>query len=70
MQPVGRVRRAILDLERIECVDQCSGQRLFEGLVEFWTASGKWPDCADDVPYNFRAECERMRNTAKEEFWG
>ncbi len=40
------------------------------GLVEFWTASGKWPDCADDVPYDFRAECERMRNTAKEEFWG
>lgn len=27
------------------------------GLVEFWLASDKWPDCADQVPYDFRAAC-------------
>jgi len=31
------------------------------GLVEFWLESGKWPDCVDEVPYDFRAECERAR---------
>jgi TolB-like protein len=31
------------------------------GLVDFWLATGKWPDCADDVPYDFKAECERAR---------
>jgi hypothetical protein len=29
------------------------------GLVEFWLATGKWPDCVDDVPYDFKAECEK-----------
>ncbi len=29
------------------------------GLVEFWTTSGKWPDCADTVPYDFQAECAK-----------
>lgn len=38
------------------------------GLVEFWTASGKWPDCADEVPYDFRAECARARGLAKDPF--
>ncbi len=38
------------------------------GLVEFWTSTGKWPDCAEQVPYDFKAECERHRHTAKEEF--
>jgi len=38
------------------------------GLVEFWTASGRWPDCADEVPYDFRAECARARGLAKDEF--
>lgn len=23
------------------------------GLVEFWVATDKWPDCADVVPYDF-----------------
>jgi hypothetical protein len=31
------------------------------GLVEFWITSGRWPDCADEVPYDFRAECRRRR---------
>jgi TolB-like protein/class 3 adenylate cyclase len=38
------------------------------GLVEFWTETGKWPDCATEVPYDFRAECARARDVAKEEF--
>lgn len=38
------------------------------GLVEFWTATGKWPDCAGQVPYDLEAECERTRDVAKEPF--
>ncbi|HEY5622926.1 MAG TPA: hypothetical protein VIV14_04120, partial [Gammaproteobacteria bacterium] len=38
------------------------------GLVEFWLATGKWPDCADEVPYDFRAECEKAREVPIEEF--
>ena len=29
---------------------------------EFWLATGKWPDCVDDVPYDFKAECEKARH--------
>jgi TolB-like protein/tetratricopeptide (TPR) repeat protein len=29
------------------------------GLVDCWTTSGHWPDCADEVPYDFRAECAK-----------
>jgi hypothetical protein len=38
------------------------------GLVEFWLATGKWPDCADEVPYDFRAECEKARAVPKQQF--
>ncbi len=38
------------------------------GLVEFWTGTGKWPDCADEVPYDFRAECAKVRDLSKEDF--
>jgi TolB-like protein/tetratricopeptide (TPR) repeat protein len=38
------------------------------GLVEFWTATGKWPDCADEVPYDFEAECTKSRHVPKEDF--
>jgi len=38
------------------------------GLVEFWTTTGKWPDCADEVPYDFRAECARARDIPKDRF--
>lgn len=38
------------------------------GLVEYWTSSGKWPDCADAVPYDFRAECARARDVPVESF--
>jgi hypothetical protein len=29
------------------------------GLVHYWLETGNWPDCADDVPYDFRAECRK-----------
>jgi TolB-like protein/class 3 adenylate cyclase/tetratricopeptide (TPR) repeat protein len=38
------------------------------GLVEFWMATGKWPDCADEVPYDFKAECARAQRIPKEDF--
>ncbi len=38
------------------------------GLVEFWMTTGKWPDCADEVPYDFRAECEKAQQVPKENF--
>jgi TolB-like protein len=38
------------------------------GLVEYWTSSGRWPDCAEEVPYDFRAECVRVRDVAAESF--
>jgi hypothetical protein len=37
-------------------------------LVEFWLATGKWPDCVDDVPYAFKAECEKVRVVPIHEF--
>jgi hypothetical protein len=33
------------------------------GLVDYWRESGNWPDCANEVPYDFKAECE---NAARE----
>ncbi len=30
------------------------------GLCDFWMASGAWPDCADDVGYDLRAEARRL----------
>jgi TolB-like protein len=36
------------------------------GLVEFWTASGRWPDCAETVPYDFRAECAKASEVPQE----
>jgi adenylate cyclase len=38
------------------------------GLVEFWLATQKWPDCVDEVPYDFRAACEKARSIPKEIF--
>jgi hypothetical protein len=26
------------------------------GLVHYWLETGRWPDCADQVPYDFRAQ--------------
>lgn len=32
------------------------------GLVDYWVASGQWPDCVDAgvLPYDFMAECRRI----------
>jgi hypothetical protein len=38
------------------------------GLVDYWTTSGHWPDCAEEVPYDFKAECEKARDIPKQEF--
>ncbi len=38
------------------------------GLVEFWLATQKWPDCVDEVPYDFKAVCEKARKIPKEPF--
>jgi TolB-like protein/tetratricopeptide (TPR) repeat protein len=38
------------------------------GLVEFWLATGRWPDCADEVPYDFRTECGGVAQVPKDEF--
>jgi len=39
------------------------------GLVEYWLATQNWPDCADVVPYDFRAECEKYRDYPKDKFF-
>jgi hypothetical protein len=36
--------------------------------VEFWLASGKWPDCVSEVPYDFKAACEQVSGIPKEAF--
>ncbi|MGE0742621.1 MAG: winged helix-turn-helix domain-containing protein [Hyphomonadaceae bacterium] len=35
------------------------------GLADFWIESGKWPDCAHQVTYDFKASCEAYRRTPK-----
>jgi hypothetical protein len=39
------------------------------GLVQLWLTTGKWPDCADEVPYDFRAACEKVRDVPAPPFW-
>ncbi len=38
------------------------------GLVEFWMTTDKWPDCADEVPYDFKLECAKVQHVPKEDF--
>lgn len=38
------------------------------GLVELWTTTKKWPDCAREVPYDFEAACEAVRDVPKDAF--
>jgi TolB-like protein/tetratricopeptide (TPR) repeat protein len=38
------------------------------GLVEYWMTTDKWPDCADEVPYDFKVECAKVQDTPKEDF--
>jgi TolB-like protein/tetratricopeptide (TPR) repeat protein len=30
------------------------------GLADYWVETDKWPDCADEVPYDFRAQARRL----------
>jgi hypothetical protein len=30
------------------------------GLTDYWLKTDHWPDCADHVPYDFRAEAKRL----------
>jgi TolB-like protein len=39
------------------------------GLVEYWLTTQKWPDCAEVVPYDFHAECEKYRDFPKDVFF-
>jgi TolB-like protein/tetratricopeptide (TPR) repeat protein len=38
------------------------------GLVEYWMTTGKWPDCTDEVPYDFKAECAKVEHIPKDDF--
>jgi TolB-like protein len=38
------------------------------GLVHFWLTTDLWPDCVDTVPYDFKAECEKVRHVSTESF--
>ena len=40
------------------------------GLVEYWLETDNWPDCVEEVPYDFKAECERCRDYPKDKFGG
>ena len=37
------------------------------GLAELWMKTNRWPDCVDDVPYDFRAGCSRAKDAPREE---
>jgi hypothetical protein len=39
------------------------------GLVEYWLATQNWPDCAEIVPYDLKAECEKYRGYPKDKFF-
>ena len=39
------------------------------GLTEYWLTTQNWPDCAETVPYDFKAECEKYRDYPKDEFF-
>lgn len=38
------------------------------GLVDFWLATERWPDCASETPYDFKAECEKAKDSTREPF--
>lgn len=38
------------------------------GLVAFWLETGAWPDCAAEVPYDFRAACAQAQDVPIERF--
>jgi TolB-like protein len=36
------------------------------GLVDYWLTYDVWPDCVDDVPYDFKAACLAARDTPRD----
>jgi TolB-like protein/tetratricopeptide (TPR) repeat protein len=38
------------------------------GLVDYWLATRRWPDCASETPYAFELECERAQGAEREMF--
>ena len=38
------------------------------GLAAFWLDSDRWPDCADEVPYDLRAACAAAQQVPTEAF--
>ena len=36
------------------------------GLCDYWATTGRWPDCLDIVPYDFKAEVERLAGKQSE----
>jgi TolB-like protein len=36
------------------------------GLVDYWLTQSVWPDCVDEVPYDFKAACLAARDTARD----
>lgn len=40
------------------------------GLLEYWQATQHWPDCVGEVPYDFKAESEMMRDCPTDVFFG
>ena len=65
--PLGGFVEAEVFLDRLRRTPGAGeGARL--GLMAFWLASGQWPDCADEVPYDFRRECGRVQGVPEEGF--
>ena len=38
------------------------------GLVEYWIATDKWPDCTAETPYDFKRACSKAQGAAREAF--
>ena len=57
-----------------DCMPELRNDRRFVtlcarlGLVELWRTTDKWPDCVDQVPYDFKAECDKARHIPIDEF--
>jgi hypothetical protein len=60
--PPGDIRGLIFAERNRAMIDDPRFVRLCArmGLTRYWIATGHWPDCADEVPYDFRAEAERL----------
>jgi TolB-like protein len=38
------------------------------GLVDFWLHTDRWPDCVDEMSYDFKGLCEESGQIARQEF--